>query len=199
MRIAYCMALFVALGCTNDTSEIGAVCAPVVGGRDVTDASPVIRLGGCSAVLIAPDVALTAAHCHEAGFDDGVQFVSHPEYRSDLALHDIAIAILPEPRPGQPAALIAEPQYGEATIQGYGSGELQEATVTIERINETALVASPADGSACNGDSGGGLFIEGWLVGIVYGSSVDCSGDVHAVPVVEHLHWISNVVSELGC
>ena len=182
---------------------VAGSCWPIVGGQPATDASPVVRLGGCSGVLIAPNAVLTAAHCQNAAFGEEVsRFIPHPDF--SFPEHDIAIAQLAEPAVDLPVAPIGEARDGEALIAGYGDTEegrtsqLHQATVQIEAIGETFIYVLPGPGS-CTGDSGGGVFVDGVLVGILFGVTAGgCGSGSYATEVAQYSTWIGGIIDELS-
>lgn len=198
-------------GCGNDPgANVARACGAIVGGSEVEGVSPVVKLPGCSGVLIAPDVMLTAAHCeanarlvisdHYATVDE---FIPHPDY--DFPDNDIAIAFLSNPLDGFPVAPIGSVELGEATAIGYGEDELgdrghREATVYVEKVGKRVETA-PGPGG-CFGDSGGGLFVGGELVGILAGViGEDCGNGAVYTPVSDHAEWIERVagIGRSGC
>ena len=209
MRLA-CLVLVLLVGCSNPVSPIDAACASVVGGQPVTGASPVIRLGvgGCSAVLIAPDVILTAAHCvnsteSEISGHEAVVRKFYPHPKADSRRNDIAVGVLSQPLIGVPVATIGEAGLGEATLIGFGLDEEgtrahRSASVYIDEINEYGIITAPGAGS-CYGDSGGGLFIDDTLVGIVSASlSQECGNGSFYTPVADYTDWIASISGDLA-
>lgn len=133
----------------------------------------------CSAVLVAPDTALTARHCLLDGFNGGV--LAHPDGRvfgvvQAVVASDADIAflrILPAAR--EPAPLGEVVEVGQAAhVLGYGcsSGVQLEARPVrfVGRFKPSRpddLLLDVWEGRACRGDSGGGVFdAEGRLLGI---------------------------------
>lgn len=174
---------FVLLGmCGGCAPEpVGSVCPKVVGGVPSTDPRATVDIRGCTGVLIAPDVVLSAAHCgpREAITIDGVRFevlesIEHPEFewadtalRHDLALHRLALDASVE------AAPLSLPVVGDALVQGYGvdenwqqSGLREATTVIIGYLDAHRILTGPGPDS-CYGDSGGPLYQQGALVGVV--------------------------------
>jgi secreted trypsin-like serine protease len=154
----------------------------------------------CGATLIAPDVAVTAAHCvrgHDTfavGFGEAgsaapirvVKTMRHPEYPGGGFRHDVAVLVL-ESNAGIAALEIAPPQVG-AFARFIGYGRTTEGPKgapggwTYERKQETEEIVGAdmldvwthgVDGGTCFGDSGGPLLTgddHPAIIGVLWGS-----------------------------
>lgn len=145
----------------------------------------------CSAVLIAPRVALSAAHCFREPASDwsvirdsGIRVrVVAVAQRSDTDVSELALGSTLSP----PYAQIATRLPREAWISGYGcalhadgSRSLSARAVAVHALSDSLLVL---DGRACAGDSGGGIFdARGALLGITSARSTSGGAQVWATP-----------------
>lgn len=132
----------------------------------------------CSAVLVGPDVALTARHCLQPGFKGGL--LVHPDGRTFLVVEavvaeDADLAFLRTvPESSELTAGIAPVTAGaRGYVLGYGcsSGLRLEARPVVfvgrgPTKDPTDRVLDLWEGQACKGDSGGGIFVDGRLVGV---------------------------------
>lgn len=188
-----------------------AVCrteAAIVEGSAFAGETATTGLPSCSGVYVAPNVVLSAKHCGDVPEFLGWERYDHPEA-------DLTAYVLPEPNLETPYAAIGEPSLGEARIEGFGlnqNGSMnlrKGAAVYIEEISDTWIETSPVDGNACSGDSGGPLYIDGEVVGIIsvgFGGGegydiegydkdqIDCSGRVGYVNLSGYMDWITAVM-----
>lgn len=145
----------------------------------------------CSAVLVGPDVALTARHCVE-DFRGGA--VVHPDGRAHAVVEaavaaDEDIAFLRLVPASTTAAEVGVTQDGTSGyVLGYGcsgGAKLDARPVRflrrVQTPDPTNLILDVWSGVACKGDSGGGVFVDGKLVGISVGI-VPSDGLVLTVP-----------------
>jgi hypothetical protein len=164
---------------------------------------------GCTASVIGPHTAITAAHC-VAGRDprtlqvffgssiaDGGVYIAvsdagmHPGF--DPGGRDVALITLREPAPVMP--LVLEPMTLDASlvdtsfrvvgfgITGLGLGDAglkREGTARIAAVRPEELVAVPDPSLSCLGDSGGPAILPaGTIAGVVSRGDAGCMD--HAV------------------
>ncbi|WP_437686945.1 trypsin-like serine protease [Sorangium sp. So ce176] len=138
----------------------------------------------CSAVLVAPRVLLTAAHClsarrveeMEAYFGSHVAVLGyhariveahlHPAYDPDTRQNDLALLLLAEPAPVRPAqlreaALEAGAVGQTIRIVGFGAsfangdaGAKQTGNTLITSVDATTFRTAPGPSLICGADSG---------------------------------------------
>lgn len=164
-------------------TQVESACATIVQGHEVSEGPTysTVNYGGCSGVYVAPSVVLTAGHCGEQPWAEAedttrnlVRYVPHPHF--DYPWNDIALVFLEGELP-RDIAMLGVPEYGIATIQGYGvdengvAGILREGTTYIESFwAPNTIVTSPGP-DACFGDSGGPISQDGVVVGITRSSN----------------------------
>jgi V8-like Glu-specific endopeptidase len=205
-RIATIALAIALIGCgtTHDPyPEVGSVCEKIINGVQSTDARATVNVFSCTGTLIAPDAVLTAAHCAERDhviLADGrmveiVEATPHPDYvgAADWYLNDLMILRLAY-AVDLPTAPLGIAELGPAIVQGYGetehgtAGELREGLTNIEAFTTTHRVVTDETGAdSCYGDSGGPLYQDGALVGVVstgVGTSRECGhGAIYTSPV----------------
>ncbi len=229
----------VGLACSEDaeiTPSPEALESGIVGGTPTADFEHAVALyeGNsfiCSGTLVAPNAVVTAAHCLDTATDPirvffgvhalkpwkgtvipAASYTVHPDWDPVTLANDIAIVILDEESPIEPAPLVPPGEFGQgyvgdkARFVGYGAvafngvGAGLKRYVDIELIAVTSKTMRYADvvGNTCYGDSGGGgyVFHDGsWkLVGVTsYGDQwcqhygVSTRGDAYA-------GWVTGVL-----
>ena len=179
----------------------------------------------CTGTLIAERLVVTAAHCLEEGAPDAVYFgsqpggpgtevgvqgaIGHPQYaESGGYVGDIGVVILSEspsgiaPVPLSPrnaddlnGATITYVGYGETQGTG-GDGYKKKANGRISDFFDDVMEVQPEDGSACFGDSGGGVYHEDagvtTVVAVVsFGYTDDCMDPGGNTRTDMYLDWLA--------
>ncbi len=172
----------------------------------------------CTATLVGARTVLTAGHCVEPGGEhlfvldhqrwEVLEVVRFPDYSPQVVGEfDVALAILREAPPAQPAAIsaLAPLRNQEVALVGLGatgqtsggSGFKRVAKNTIAKISEMTLTyrfASGDVGNLCFGDSGGPSFarINGQDVQVGVHSFISgiCGHEGHDMRVDAFRDWI---------
>ncbi len=148
----------------------------------------VVRVGrqSCSATMVGPRVAVTAAHCQRNGSVSDVEIyngprvraraVNHPRYRSQGAQYDVAVLILDETVDIPFARVGLDYNWLEGAdvdLLGYGctrpgggggnDGRLRYGESKVVAFSGTDVITRhrPNGGALCFGDSGGPMFADG--------------------------------------
>lgn len=158
----------------------------------------------CSAVLVAPDVVATAAHCGTDGARVGITFdgeladgwsvlegtfEADPAKGSDLAVVvlDVAAAVEPASLPSAGAAGGLE-KGTSVTSVGYGySGRAADGSFVYDglrrvadspvlKVGKSTITLSTEAGGPCMGDSGGPQLLGDTVVSLTSTGAKDCSG-----------------------
>lgn len=186
------------------------------GGHPIVDDGAVLAMarGGevfCSAVMIGPSHALTAAHCLEEPHNQlrlrtagepgaGAALASarlHPRYALG-ADNDIAVISLTAPQgmpvalgseaPG-PGALVHITGFGKESPAG-GAGQLRSGTARVRDRGANTLELEPDSAKPCFGDSGGAVFRDGpmgrELVGLIVEGDEVCEAVSRAIRIDVH-------------
>lgn len=151
----------------------------------------------CTATMIGPHTAITAAHCIEgrdprtlsalfgASVADGTRIAVsggrvHPMFDPSTLAHDIAVLTLREASPVPPVELDTRTLDGSLVgttfrVVGYGntaiavgdSGTKRDGTARISEVNADELVAVPDPSQPCRGDSGGPALLSATAIAAV--------------------------------
>lgn len=162
----------------------------------------------CTGTLVGARLVVTAAHCLEDGAPESIYFgsepggagtvvgvqsvVAHPQYEESGGwVGDIGVVLLSEspagiaPVPLSPrnaddltGAVVTYVGYGDTQGTG-GEGYKKKANGHITELIDDYIEVQPEDGSACYGDSGGGVYHEDGgvltVLGVVsFGYTDDC-------------------------
>jgi hypothetical protein len=177
-------------------------------------ARAVVRVGGCSGVLVAADGVLTSAHCLNGPIDhvvvDGKTVpVAGCEqsggYRPGLPEHDLGYCRLSQALPGALAIDDGPPPEVGASISlaGYGLPSAMSRDKPTLRLIATSVVGVKAGrmevgsstATACRGDSGGPLLVERngtvRVAGVIQGAQgAVCASPTEVVPVGADRGWL---------
>lgn len=150
----------------------------------------------CTATLIAPQVALTAAHCitnEELSFagERVVEAIAHPDYLAGNLANDIGILRLEHPADLPVAELGTLPTTGAAlTAVGFRTQERVDYAYSVRKVTSAIVYMDAVDAGLCYGDSGGPSFnTDGQLVSVH--SRSGCESFAVDVAVAPHMNWIA--------
>ena len=139
---------------------------------------------GCTGVLIAPRVALTAAHClrgsalvesvlvglsaGEGSYIGILRDWTHPSYEVGSSDHDLGVLLLRDPVGAAALPLNEAPLTGadvgrDIRVVGFGtvSGDdvseplKRQGTAVVDHVSALTLSLEPSPSQPCSGDSGG--------------------------------------------
>ena len=140
---------------------------------------------GCTATVVGPHTAITAAHCFinkpprtlrvmfgnslaDGTFIAVADARSHPSFEPGMLMHDIAVLTLRDEAPAAPLAF--DPRTIDASlvgtsfrVVGFGStsgttqdiGTKREGTARVSAVAADEFTAMPNPSQPCRGDSGG--------------------------------------------
>ena len=169
-----------------------------------------------SAVVIAPNVLLTAAHVTEGREDlkfveyDGdehcvKEVIYHPSYIPEVLEHDIAIVVLETESDEEPVEFV-ETTFKRMNLvtAGYGTGKKRFSDYGVfwyyGRLIGTPqfMIMLPLEGTMWFGDSGGGVFtLDNKLVGIMSYFQATRSGKIYengCASIEYYKPWIEGIV-----
>jgi hypothetical protein len=179
----------------------------------------------CSSTLIAPRVAVTAAHCLRdttvtSFTSDGFQSpvvaqVMHPGYEGGVEEDDIALVLLRDPAPYAPAWMDRDPArvgmrvlavgFGITGYTNTDSGRRRSGTVKIEHVGDVRgdmLSTLPDPSNICSGDSGGALLDGSRLLGVTSGTALvggtGCTDRAFFARIDRHYRFLADQVGAWG-
>lgn len=184
------------------------------GGHDVSNDDPlarsIVRLDNfCSGVALAPQVVLSAAHCGTPTRIWGTKSSKVVRCKvvaySDRTARDLELC-LTEDAVTEEIAILADPQWttrrddnlntftlyaaGASKLDGV-MGEVRAAEMMVSQTVPITVLKAPGIGT-CGGDSGGGIFLNGQLVGVLSSGSIGCRpGEAMASPLTfDTIEWL---------
>ena len=161
---------------------------------------------GCTASVIAPHTAITAAHCVAGRVPLGLRALFgadvatgtlipisdaqvDPAYDSTTLANDLALVTLREESPGgviaiapgsSPAGTIVETVgFGTTASTATDGGTKRAGTAMVSDVQPTELTATPDPAQPCHGDSGGPMLVSGSVVAVASRGDTGCSD--HAI------------------
>ncbi len=199
---------------------LATMAAPIAGGMVDTSHTAVGELVGldgarCTATLIAPQAAITAAHCitgspQVLSLADGDYAVvaSHiaPGFDAATLAGDLAVIELDRASSVAPIAIADSSMVlGESMlIVGFGRDAAGSAGTRRAAVASIASLTGPrfsteGDASACAGDSGGAvLTAAGTLAGVISSGDAACGGANRHVRLGAFTPWLARVVPATG-
>lgn len=203
-----------AFGCGDATQaeREGTAASAIVGGEATSEHPEVVALVSrgrafCTATLIHPSLALTAAHCLDDGEPDGLSLSAeaaprplvpihrswaHPRYDGTSSAHDVAVLQLATPLTVPVAALGDGEVAAGAPLLAVGvglwddgsSGVRRAGRVRLDAITEEAWTLVPDAALPCAGDSGGPIFdASGAVVAVISRGDEACASYARATPL----------------
>lgn len=199
----------------------------IVGGA-IADGVPevaAVRAGdhvGCTAVLIAPDRLVTAAHCAGEGLAVGFARIAdlrdarwiavraavrHPRFDPATHARDLAVLVLAAPAPAWvvPMTFGSGDAQGPHTAMGFGHADPAGLDPHVRRAGEVAVLGSgvdelllgPSPAAPCHGDSGGAVIAEegagSRLIALVAAGDPQCASHARAVRLDAHADFLAAV------
>ena len=196
-------------GCTT---ELGTAAQAITNGSADSGDPAVIGLVddagevGCTASVIAPHTAITAAHCVAGRVPLGLHALFgadvatgtlimisdaqvDPAFDSMTLANDLALVTLRDESPGGVIATAAGDGPVGATVEtvGFGTtsstatdgGTKRAGTAKVSDVQPTEVTAMPDPAQPCHGDSGGPMLIGGSVVAVASRGDTGCSD--HAI------------------
>lgn len=202
------------IGCASD--ELASRAAPILAGARDESSTAVVAIVqnvgacgapildcGCSGVLVAPRVVLTAGHCLENApasaleifFGSSIEAAGerigvveghlHPAYDRATHAYDVAALVLAKAAPAAPVRLRVSPVTVdlEVRVSGFGiddpkagrTGVRRSGTAQITDVAEVEFRIAAKPAMTCHGDSGGPVFVGEELAGITTWGDPPCA------------------------
>jgi hypothetical protein len=188
MRIGCALVALQLAGCAPGGARLGAERSAIVGGfADPGDPGVVYLLddqhGSCTAEIVSPHVAVTAAHCVLEGhawtlsLGPNAEGPSYPVREAHAnpgyvangdASHDNAVLVLSSPVPVPPLVINRRPLtpdlvgrpvriigYGLTSARANDADHKRQASTPLLAIDTAQITVGDAVHAQCNGDSGG--------------------------------------------
>jgi secreted trypsin-like serine protease len=210
-RSTFALAITAALAGCAAPAETTAVQAITNGSADSGDPAVIGLVDdagevGCTASVIAPHTAITAAHCLTGRVPLGLRALFgsdvatgtlipisdalvDPAFDSATLANDLAVVTLREESPGGVLAMAAANGAVGTTVEtvGFGTtsstatdgGTKRAGTAKISDVQPTEVTAMPDPAQPCHGDSGGPMLLGGSVVAVASRGDAACSD--HAI------------------
>ncbi|MEO6771678.1 MAG: trypsin-like serine protease [Kofleriaceae bacterium] len=196
-------------GCAT---QVGTAAQPITNGSADLGDPAVIGLAddagevGCTATVIAPHTAITAAHCVAGRVPLGLRALFgadvatgtlievsgalvDPAFDPATLANDLALITLRDESPGGVVAMaaadaavgteVATVGFGTTTSTASDGGTKRAGTAKLSDVQPTEVTVVPDPAQPCHGDSGGPMLLGGSIVAVASRGDLGCSD--HAV------------------